>query len=148
LQCLEQYRERINTEELNEQFAIVHEMAVKVISKAIPADILLDLLMSSLKGLNDLQPSSANGACVILNGLIKTRGKELLPKIPQIISGLLSSMETVSNEQTLNGTLHAIRSLAIHHQLPVIDRLLQTAVPIRVLLSNRYRRWPEMRICQ
>jgi len=121
--------ERINTEELNEQFAIVHEMAVKVISKAIPADILLDLLMSSLKGLNDLQPSSANGACVILNGLIKTRGKELLPKIPQIVSGLLSSMETVSNEQTLNGTLHAIRSLAIHHQLPVIDRLLQTAVP-------------------
>ncbi len=88
----------------------------------------------------------------IIIGLIKSRGKELLPRIPSLMAGLLKAMETITNDQAMNGklanntesieyltdysslqsylgTLHAVRSLSIHHEIPVIDQLLKANIP-------------------
>eukprot|EP01116_Phalansterium_solitarium_P016259 TRINITY_DN3745_c0_g1_i3.p1 TRINITY_DN3745_c0_g1~~TRINITY_DN3745_c0_g1_i3.p1 ORF type:complete len:1692 (-),score=828.04 TRINITY_DN3745_c0_g1_i3:272-5347(-) len=122
------YRERIGTDELNEQFSCIHEMS-RALAKLVTVGELPELLLSLLKGLTDHQLPSTSGTCVVLNGLIKARGKELLVKLPALVSGLLQAMPTIANEQTLNGTLHAVRSLAGHHQLPVVDLLLGQPMP-------------------
>jgi len=128
LQPFQGFIQRIVTDEVNDQFSVIHEMA-RLLSELVTKEELPELLMSSLKGLTDSQLSSTSGTCVVLNGLIKVRGEELLPKVSQIVSGLLASMEGISNDQTMNGTLHSLRSLASHHELPVIDRLLQASIP-------------------
>lgn len=122
------FKNRIDTDELNDQFSVIHEMS-RVLSSLIIIEELPSLLLNCLKGLTDSQLASTSGTCVVLNGLIKARGKELKTKVPQIISGLLSSMTGIVNEQTMNGTLHAVRSLASHHGLLVIDQLLQAPIP-------------------
>lgn len=122
------FKERITTEELNEQFSAIHEMS-RVLSVVTTKEELPELLLSSLKGLNDSQLSSTSGTCVVLNGLIKARGVELLPKVSQIVAGLLSALEGINHDQTMNGTLHALRSLASHHEIPVVNELLKAPVP-------------------
>jgi hypothetical protein len=52
-----------------------------------------------------------------------------LPSLPKLVQGLLTAMEGISNEQTMNGTLHAVRSLATHHNLPVVNQLLEASLP-------------------
>jgi hypothetical protein len=121
-------RERISTPELNEQFSIIHEMS-RLLSKMIADSDLADLLLNLLKGLNDSQLASTSGTCVVLNGLIKVRGAILQPSVPKLVSGLVAAMNGIANEQTLNGTLHAVRSLASHHLLLVVDNLLANTVP-------------------
>ena len=79
--------------------------------------------------MTDPQSSSTSGTCVVLNGLIKARGKELLPKIPELVEGIVNALATISNEQTRNGTLHSLKSLAVHHQQRVVDKLLTFPVP-------------------
>jgi len=122
------FKSRITIDDLNDQFSIIHEMS-RALSKMVPPTELPELLLASLKGLNDPQLTSTSGTCVVLNGLIKARGKELLLKVPQIVGGLLTAMEGISNEQTMNGTLHALRSLATHHEIPVVNRLIEMPVP-------------------
>lgn len=39
----------------------------------------------------------------LFSGLIKARGVELLPKVSQVVSGLLVALEGISNDQTMNG---------------------------------------------
>jgi hypothetical protein len=119
---------KISTSDLNDQYSTVHEMS-RTLSKLVSSEEIADLILASLKGLTDSQVSSTNGTCVIVNGLIKTRGKELSVRIPAIVGGLIASMESISNEQTMNGTLHAIRNLASHHLLAVLDKLLTYPVP-------------------
>ena len=69
----------------------------------------MELLLASLTGLNDPQLSSTSGTCVVFNGLVKARGAELAPKVPELVAGLLAALANISNDQTLNGTLHAMR---------------------------------------
>eukprot|EP01117_Protostelium_nocturnum_P011732 TRINITY_DN4276_c0_g1_i1.p1 TRINITY_DN4276_c0_g1~~TRINITY_DN4276_c0_g1_i1.p1 ORF type:complete len:1650 (+),score=410.28 TRINITY_DN4276_c0_g1_i1:183-5132(+) len=122
------FRKRIETDDVNDQFSIVHEMA-RELSKLVTPEELPDLLISLLKGLNDPQVTSTSGACVMLNGLVKARGAELLPKVPQIITGITKAMETIVTDQTMNGTLHAVRSFAQHHELPIVSELLKSPIP-------------------
>lgn len=46
-----------------------------------------------------------------------------------LTDGLLVAMETISDAQTLNGSLHAVRTLATHHLLPVVNQLLERPLP-------------------
>jgi hypothetical protein len=53
----------------------------------------------------------------------------LLPQVKQLTDGLLAAMEHITDPQTLNGTLHAVRTLASHHLLPVVNQLLDRPLP-------------------
>eukprot|EP01113_Clastostelium_recurvatum_P024391 TRINITY_DN2913_c0_g1_i2.p1 TRINITY_DN2913_c0_g1~~TRINITY_DN2913_c0_g1_i2.p1 ORF type:complete len:827 (-),score=264.21 TRINITY_DN2913_c0_g1_i2:42-2447(-) len=122
-------RDRIsNAREINEQFALVHETA-KVLAQMVSKEELPKLILTSMAGLTDSQQPSTNGTCVVLNGVIKLRGEELLPHVALIIGGILEAMEGIQTDATMNGTLHALRSLATHHLLPVVDQLLETPQP-------------------
>jgi hypothetical protein len=67
LALFSEVKKRIVTEELNEQFSLIHEVA-RILSKIVSPGELPDLLLTCLKGLNDPQLSSTSGTCVVLNG--------------------------------------------------------------------------------
>jgi len=87
------------------------------------------LLLGALRGLSDPRQSSAGGTCVVVNTLIASRGAELLPKVKGFTDGLLLAMPLVTDPQTLNGALHAMRTLAQHHLIPCVDVLLEASLP-------------------
>lgn len=111
------------------------------------ADELPPLLQTTMIGLTDAQQTSTNGTCVVLNGLVKQRGEELAPHVATVVTGsycfyyfccvycvypdvgLLGAMEGITSEATMNGSLHALRNLALHHLLLVVDHLLGTPMP-------------------
>lgn len=123
-----EFRNRIGTNELNEQFVVISEMA-SALSSCLNEEELPQMLLHMMKGLTDAQSSSAGGTCVVINGLIKTRGKELLPKVSPLVGGLVNTMNGITHEQTLHGTLHAIRELANYHEIAVVDVLLESPIP-------------------
>ena len=54
---------------------------LQVISKKLPADQLKPFVDLVQEGLVDPQSHSSSGACVVLNGVMKTRGAELLKEV-------------------------------------------------------------------
>eukprot|EP00026_Physarum_polycephalum_P000352 Phypoly_transcript_00352.p1 GENE.Phypoly_transcript_00352~~Phypoly_transcript_00352.p1 ORF type:complete len:1660 (+),score=332.46 Phypoly_transcript_00352:97-5076(+) len=128
LRAISGLRERISTKEINEQFAVVHELS-RILSATVSADELPTLLQTTMIGLNDSQQTSTNGTCVVLNGLIKQRGEELAPHVATVVTGLVTAMEGITSEATMNGSLHALRNLALHHLLLVVDHLLVYPMP-------------------
>ena len=83
---------------------------------------------------------------MVLNGLIRSRGEDLDEEIATLLHAMIFAMTRITSEQTMHGTLHALRTLAAHHLVPVIDELLATPMPhsehvikslvVRVVLSS------------
>lgn len=63
-------------EDQNEQFTLAHSMS-SVLSQLISKEDFPSLIEGVLDGLVDYQVPSARGACVILYGLVSTRGSDL-----------------------------------------------------------------------
>jgi hypothetical protein len=108
-----------------------------------------------IEGLADKEPSSSSGVCIMLNGqcrvrlialaqgpdqargrrrrgtagVLRLRGAELSLQVPEIVQSLHTAMKTITNEQTLNGTLHSLRTLTAHHLVTVADHLLTFPLP-------------------
>jgi hypothetical protein len=61
-------RDKIDTQVLNEQFQLVHDVA-QVLCHVVPGDDLADLLISSLPGLSDPEQNASAGVCVYLNAI-------------------------------------------------------------------------------
>ncbi|GAM26848.1 hypothetical protein SAMD00019534_100230 [Acytostelium subglobosum LB1] len=125
---LTQIKESITTTDVNEQFTLVFEIS-GIISKMLVIEEIPTFLESSLKGLQDVHTFSTNGTCIMINGLIKNRGGELLDYVPMLVKGLLSSMEGITSDTTMNGTLVSLRSLATHHLISVLTVLLDFPMP-------------------
>ena len=53
----------------------------QVLIKFLPVDQLLPFLHQLMEGLKDPHDFSSSGACVVLNGLLKARGGELVPEV-------------------------------------------------------------------
>ncbi|EGC31710.1 hypothetical protein DICPUDRAFT_50034 [Dictyostelium purpureum] len=128
LHPLTSIREGITTTEVNEQFSLVFEIS-SVISKMVSLEEIPKFLEGSIKGLQDLQTFSTNGSCIMINGIIKSRGEELIDYVPVLVRGLLTAMEGITSETTMNGTLVSLRSLATHHLIPVLTVLLEYPMP-------------------
>ncbi|EAL61864.1 hypothetical protein DDB_G0291161 [Dictyostelium discoideum AX4] len=138
LHPLTSIRDSITTTEVNEQFSLVFEISV-IISKMISLEEIPKFLEGSIKGLQDLQAFSTNGSCIIINGLIKTRGEELIEYVPILVKGLLTAMEGITSETTMNGTLVSLRSLANHHLIPVLSVLLEYPMPHSVHVIKSFQ---------
>ena len=91
----------------------------------IPKDDLADLILSSLPGLSDPELNASAGVCVYLNAITSQRGAELGEAIPALIAGISTALTRITHQKTYNGTLHALKNLATHHLLPVLDELLK-----------------------
>ncbi|KAL6063739.1 HEAT repeat domain containing protein [Balamuthia mandrillaris] len=128
LRPLNTLKTRAGSTDINEQYRVMQDMCA-ILAEMLSLKELLLVLEHLLPGLTDSQLTSASGACIVLNGLITRRGEELEEQVPSIVSTLLQEMKKIKQESTLHATLHAVRNLALHHTLPVIEELLNCSLP-------------------
>eukprot|EP00012_Vannella_robusta_P000552 CAMPEP_0206186026 /NCGR_PEP_ID=MMETSP0166-20121206/2167_1 /ASSEMBLY_ACC=CAM_ASM_000260 /TAXON_ID=95228 /ORGANISM="Vannella robusta, Strain DIVA3 518/3/11/1/6" /LENGTH=1620 /DNA_ID=CAMNT_0053601351 /DNA_START=1 /DNA_END=4863 /DNA_ORIENTATION=- len=121
-------RGRIQDADIHEQFLIVHQLST-IAARLLPSDELSSFLVHCFDGLTDPHASSSSGTCVMINTTLKMRGEELGNEVESLVGGMLKAMEATKVEKTLNGTLHSLRTLAIHHLLPVVEELLKSPIP-------------------
>eukprot|EP01125_Pyxidicula_operculata_P007550 TRINITY_DN2562_c0_g2_i2.p1 TRINITY_DN2562_c0_g2~~TRINITY_DN2562_c0_g2_i2.p1 ORF type:complete len:1126 (-),score=250.20 TRINITY_DN2562_c0_g2_i2:7-3384(-) len=116
------------SDDQNEQFSLVHSMA-SILAKVLSANEIPKLVISSLPGLVDSQIAGARGTCVIIYGIISTRGSDLSGQVIPIVRGLIEKMQYIANDQTLNGTLHALKSICKIHLQDTMDAILSLEIP-------------------
>ena len=64
---------------------LCHAFWLQVVSKTLPADQLISFLDNLFEALLDPHAHSSSGCCVVLNGVIKSRGGELHTEVKFII---------------------------------------------------------------
>eukprot|EP01127_Copromyxa_protea_P018695 TRINITY_DN5940_c0_g1_i1.p1 TRINITY_DN5940_c0_g1~~TRINITY_DN5940_c0_g1_i1.p1 ORF type:complete len:1700 (-),score=516.03 TRINITY_DN5940_c0_g1_i1:86-4894(-) len=121
-------KKMVSLEDQNEQFGLAHSMA-SILAKLIQTAELPHLISSAIQGLVDSQVTGARGTCVILFGLVSERGADLEGHVTALVTKLIKKMKRVKNEQTMNGSLHALRTIAKIHLAPTIDSLLLLPIP-------------------
>lgn len=128
LRPLTELRKRSAAGDINEQLAVVMEVSA-ILAETVSIQELGFLLNGLVKGLNDSQASSARGTCVVLFGLVSQRAKDLQSEVSKLVNDLCEQMASIDNESTLNGTLNALKQLAITHTTTVMDELLNRPLP-------------------
>lgn len=121
-------KKMVQLEDQNEQFGLAHSMA-SILAKLINTNELPNVINSAIHGLLDSQVTGARGTCVILFGLVSERGADLEGHVTKLVTKLIKKMKHIKNEQTLNGSLHALRTIAKIHLAPTIDSLLLLPIP-------------------
>ncbi|XP_062586517.1 maestro heat-like repeat-containing protein family member 1, partial [Saccostrea cucullata] len=121
-------------------FSVINDLS-KVIAKKMPSAQLQNFLEVLQEGLLDPQSHSSSGACVVLNGLLKTRGAEILSQISgkmvdNIVTSLHSKLASIDFTQTRTGTLRSIRTLATHHLSSVLKTLMNYQLPYDRFAQN------------
>lgn len=76
MDALSLLRERAEQDEPNSLFSLINDLS-KVLCKKISGESLWSLVSYLLEGLIDHQSHSSSGACVVLNQIVKLRGKSL-----------------------------------------------------------------------
>lgn len=122
------YRQRSESDEVDQQFALVNEMA-NSLSESIPDDELHSFLINLFTSLSDPEQPSASGSCIVLNGILKIRGKKEETQVKSLVEGFIRAMDGIKFDHTMNGTLHSFKTLAIHFPIPVLDQLLESPIP-------------------
>ncbi|XP_046558810.1 LOW QUALITY PROTEIN: maestro heat-like repeat-containing protein family member 1 [Haliotis rubra] len=128
VEALATLKERLKKGDPNILFSVINDLS-KVVSKKLPADHLQPFMEVLQEGLLDAQSHSSSGACVVLNGLMKTRGSELHKEVSKILDNLYEKLRFIQCPQTRTGTLRTIRTMASHHLIPVVTTLLGYPLP-------------------
>lgn len=84
IDALSLLRERAEQDEPNSLFSLINDLS-KVLCKKISGDNLWSLVQFLLEGLVDYQGHSSSGACVVLNQIVKLRGKSLEEQVRLLI---------------------------------------------------------------
>lgn len=121
-------RDRLQKGDPNVLYSVVNDLS-KVISKKLPSDQLIAFIEVIQEGLLDPQSHSSSGACVVLNGIVKNRGTELLKEVGTILGSIHGKLFQIQFPQTKTGALRTIRTLAQHHLIPVLKTLLNYPLP-------------------
>eukprot|EP00795_Rhopilema_esculentum_P001016 gene1016-15340_t len=128
LKNLSALKENVSSSEASDLFNVVNELAT-VLSKKTPDRQLKHLIYSLLDGLTDKHAQSSNGACAILNCILKHRGAELYSEITKLITEIHNKLLSVSFPATITGTIVAMRTLASHHLIVVLTAILGFPLP-------------------
>ncbi|XP_071092263.1 maestro heat-like repeat-containing protein family member 1 [Haliotis cracherodii] len=128
VEALGTLKERLKKGDPNILFSVINDLS-KVVSKKLHADHLQPFMEVLQEGLLDPQSHSSSGACVVLNGLMKTRGGELHKEVGKILDNLYDKLRLIQCPQTRTGTLRTIRTMAAHHLIPVVTTLLGYPLP-------------------
>ena len=86
-QAITKLTERSESGEAQSLFSVVNDLS-KVFAKRVAEDQLLSFLYPLLEGLLDAQPDSADGCCVVINGIFRQRGPELANEVNALIEAL------------------------------------------------------------
>ncbi|XP_052229832.1 maestro heat-like repeat-containing protein family member 1 isoform X3 [Dreissena polymorpha] len=128
VEALPTLRARLEKGDPNVLYSVVNDLS-KVISKKLPSEQLKAFIELIQEGLLDPQSHSSSGACVVLNGLMKNRGTELLKEVDAILSSIHEKLFQIQFPQTKTGALRAVRTLAQHHLFQVLKSLLGYSLP-------------------
>ncbi len=120
---------RILSDELNEQFVVVGELA-SILATMAHVTTIGDLVLAVGNGLSDHQLSAARGCCVVLYSLIKLRGTELGGSVGPIVELLLKQlahvMEQLQLSQGTSGTALKRKGSALS---PTVDHKAAPRTP-------------------
>jgi hypothetical protein len=86
-QAISKLVERCENSEAQSLFSVVNDLS-KVFGKRIKEEQLLGFLYPLLEGLLDAQTDSADGCCVVVNGIFRQRGAELVNEVPALIEAM------------------------------------------------------------
>jgi hypothetical protein len=89
------------SDELNEQFVVVGELA-SILASMAHVTTIGELVLAVGNGLSDHQLSAARGCCVVLYSLIKLRGTELGGSVGPIVDLLLKQLAHVMDQLQLS----------------------------------------------
>ncbi|XP_034336261.2 maestro heat-like repeat-containing protein family member 1 isoform X2 [Magallana gigas] len=128
IDALPTLKERLVKGDPSVLFSVINDLS-KVIAKKMPSDQLQNFLEVLQEGLLDPQSHSSSGACVVLNGMMKIRGAEILKQVDNIVTSLHNKLASIDFTQTRTGTLRSIRTLATHHLSSVLKTLLSYQLP-------------------
>jgi hypothetical protein len=128
VEAISKLEDRANKTEPAAQFAVVNDLS-KVLAKVIDESDVLPLLYPLFDGLLDAEPSSASGACVVMNGLFRMRGDIFEDEVPKFLVALQEKMAVIEHERTKTGVLRAVRTLATHHLAKVVTKLQAFELP-------------------
>ncbi|OWF48217.1 Maestro heat-like repeat-containing protein family member 1 [Mizuhopecten yessoensis] len=128
IDALSTLKERLEKGDPTVLFSVINDLA-KVIAKKLPADQLRTFMEVLQEGLLDPQSHSSSGACVVLNGMMKARGGEVLKQVGNIVSSLHEKLGQIEFAQTRTGTLRTIRTLTSYHLSSVMQSLLNFPLP-------------------
>ncbi len=129
MQKLGPLRGKLDVNEPLELFAVAKELAV-ILTDAIDVTHFATVIETLLETLDDPEIDGANGSCVILNGLIRSRGSELENETVKLVKKIVDIMAQLKErEQIVTGLLHAIRGFARNFPLPVMNALIAMPVP-------------------
>nr|CAG4715342.1 unnamed protein product [Naegleria fowleri] len=127
---------------VKELFEVTKELS-QILCEAIKdKNHLMNLIDTLIDTLNDPEVDGANSSCIVLNGLIRSRGKELeheavnyvkkmIKLIPQFISG--------QREQIVSGLLHGVRGFTRHFPLLVMNTLIAYPVPHTIEVTKCFQ---------
>ncbi|GIX73829.1 maestro heat-like repeat-containing protein family member 1 [Caerostris extrusa] len=104
----------------------------KFICEKLPLDQLYPFIRCLVNGLCDPHSQSSSGASVVLNSVIKHRGRELRVEIPNIIEAIRDILNSIHCPHTRKGALRSFQNLANHHLTAVLVSLLNSPVPLDV----------------
>lgn len=119
-------------------FSLTNELA-KVVSCRLPSDQVCSFIYIILDGLCDPHSNSSSGASVVLNGVMKLRGREIRPEIPHILECLQVKLGMITCPQTRTGALRSIRILASHHLSAIIGAFLNYPFPFDDRVVDSWR---------
>eukprot|EP01004_Peranema_trichophorum_P006379 NODE_51_length_4234_cov_36.088543_g42_i0.p1 GENE.NODE_51_length_4234_cov_36.088543_g42_i0~~NODE_51_length_4234_cov_36.088543_g42_i0.p1 ORF type:complete len:1373 (-),score=349.25 NODE_51_length_4234_cov_36.088543_g42_i0:114-3680(-) len=131
LERLISLRQTLGNADAKELFSLAKQiaafLAAVITTKHVTSvvDVLLD------KGLTDVVDDSANGACVVLNGLVHKNGgkftEEEATNYTKLMVKLIATVSKHENCQT--GLLHCLKTLAKHQCLTVTRALMTYEIP-------------------
>eukprot|EP00727_Mastigamoeba_balamuthi_P012392 m51a1_g7776 hypothetical protein (1623) ;mRNA; f:168103-173772 len=128
LKALNPIRDRVEAGSFDEQLSGMNDLST-ILAQTVPAEEAVPMLLGCFAGMLDAQATSQAGVCVAAVGMLKLRGAELGPHVPELVVGLLGAMARIASEATMNGALHALKQLATAHLIPVVKVLLDEPMP-------------------
>ncbi|XP_060075327.1 maestro heat-like repeat-containing protein family member 1 isoform X2 [Ylistrum balloti] len=128
IDALSTLKERLEKGDPTILFSVINDLA-KVIARKLPAEQLQTFIEVLQEGLLDPQSHSSSGACVVLNGIMKARGGEVLKQVGSIVSSLHEKLGQIEFAQTKTGTLRTLRTLTSYHLSTVMQSLLNFPLP-------------------
>lgn len=121
-------RKQIVTADLMDQMSVVMELT-STLAEFISIGELGSLLSGLVKELNDSQGNSSRGTCVVIYGLVSHRATDLDTDVNSLVDEICDQLTSIDNDSTINGTLNALKQLAMTHTTMVMDKILDRPLP-------------------
>lgn len=125
---MQHIQQQIESDDPKLLFNLTSDLA-HVICINLPHFQLMHFVDGLTNALLDGEPSSSNGASVVLNMTLKSKGSELQSHVINIVEKLIMQLDKIKCPRTKSLTLRSILNFATHHSKAVCSILLNQPLP-------------------